>query len=70
MTASPAFKISKNIHSLLVESNYDDQYVFLLQHFWKMKKLPEKKLKKLVLTECKICSSKRKKLTWKFSFPK
>ena len=37
MRASPAFKIDQIIHSMLVKRNCKNQYVFLLQRFWKIK---------------------------------
>ena len=60
MIALPAFKIDKKLHSMLVKSNCDNQYVFLLQHcVGKMKQLLAKKLHNYtVSTECKIWESK------------
>ena len=62
MSAKPAFKIDQKIHNMLVKSNCDNQYVFLLQHFFDRKRnchLP-RNYKTTVLTECKVWVSKRR----------
>jgi len=71
MSASPAFKIDQKICSMLVKSNCDNHYVFLIQHFLIEKEIvtcQETTDKTTLLTEYKVWMSKRKKIDRKVFF--
>jgi len=71
MSVSPAFKIDQKICGMLVTSNFDNHYVFLLQHFLMEKEIvtcQETTDKTTVLTEYKVWLSKRKKTDKKVLF--